>query len=262
MPLRDLANISNFSTAFFRIPETGPRLRRRELLLAAGLCLLAGTARAAPLARTRRLRLKNAHTGESFDGPYRDQDGPIPGALEDLAALFRDFHVDEVGPVDVGAVDFLADVMAETGQSCATILSAYRTKETNEMLARTQFGVAENSEHIGGHALDVTFETKLPNAMRAARSLKRGGVGWYPASHFIHLDSGRVRNWDLDSAGLARLLAGSPKGPLLAASPEGQRLGRSGDLTPEGQEKARLAGMPALAESKHAEHGAHHTRRR
>jgi uncharacterized protein YcbK (DUF882 family) len=208
----DLKKISNFSSAFVRFCESGAQLRRRELLLGAGLCLLATTVQAAPLSRIRRISLRNIHTGESFAGPYRDQDGPIPAAIEDLAALFRDFHSDHIGPVDVATVDFLADVMALTGQDSAQILSAYRTRQTNEMLARTQFGVAENSEHIGGHALDVTFETRLPEAKKAARSMRRGGVGWYPSSHFIHLDSGPVRNWDLDGSGFDMLLAGGRHG--------------------------------------------------
>jgi uncharacterized protein YcbK (DUF882 family) len=181
---------------------------RRALLLAAGCCLLSRVAHAAPLSRVRRIRLENVHTGERFDGAYRDADGPIPAAVEDLQTFFRDFHVDKVGPVDIGALDILADVMALTGQESASILSAYRTPETNAKLARTSFGVAENSEHIGGHALDVTFDRRLVEAKNAALFLKQGGVGWYPSSHFIHIDSGPVRHWQLDGHGFDRLVAG------------------------------------------------------
>jgi hypothetical protein len=74
------------------------------------------------------------------------------------------------------------------------------------MLARTNFGVAENSQHIFGRALDVHFGTKLGEAMQAARAMRRGGVGWYPNSGFIHIDSGPVRNWDLGDTGLGSLL--------------------------------------------------------
>jgi hypothetical protein len=96
--------------------------------------------------------------------------------------------------------------MDQTGHSEATILSAYRTRETNEMLARTTFGVAENSQHIYGRALDVHFGNKLGEAMTAARAMQRGGVGWYPHSSFMHIDTGPVRNWDLDESGLGNLL--------------------------------------------------------
>ena len=72
------------------------------------------------------------------------------------------------------------------------------------MLARTTFGVAENSQHIFGRALDVHFGAKLGETMQAARGMQRGGVGWYPYSGFIHIDSGPVRNWDLDDTGLGK----------------------------------------------------------
>jgi hypothetical protein len=72
---------------------------------------------------------------------------------------------------------------------------------TNAMLARTTFGVAENSQHLYGRALDVRFATNLPDAVAVARAMRRGGVGWYPRSGFIHLNTGPVRNWDLDIEG-------------------------------------------------------------
>jgi uncharacterized protein YcbK (DUF882 family) len=182
--------------------------RRREFLIGSGLCLLlGGRALAAPSA-PRRLSLTNANTGESFDGPYRDTDGPIPDAIGDLAVLLRDHHVNKVGPVDVETLDFLADVMAATGQSHATVLSAFRTPETNRKLAASAFGAAEKSQHLLGRALDVTFDTRLPDARAAALKMGRGGVGWYPRSHFIHLDTGPPREWEKDGTGLDLLLAG------------------------------------------------------
>jgi len=103
---------------------------------------------------------------------------------------------------------------------------------TNEMLARTMFGVAENSQHIYGRALDVHFGSKLVEAMQAARKMQRGGVGWYPQSSFMHIDSGPVRNWDLDHTGLGTLLVGghrvhfNKKGDLLVAKNERRVGGR------------------------------------
>jgi uncharacterized protein YcbK (DUF882 family) len=182
--------------------------RRLLLSIIAGTAVLPGFARAVPASAPgpRRLRLSNPHTGETFDGPYRDDNGPIPSAMADLAVFLRDFHSGEIIGMDVGALDFLAAVMAASGQSEAQVLSAYRTRATNEMLARTTFGVAENSQHLYGRALDVHLPAKLAEAMQSARAMQRGGVGWYPHSGFIHLDSGPVRNWDLDESGLGRLL--------------------------------------------------------
>ncbi len=159
--------------------------------------------------------LKNMYTGETFNGPYRDATGPLPDALLDLASFLRDFHVNKTGPVDVGMLDFLADVMAATGQSSATVLSAYRTRETNERLKATNFGVAEESQHLFGRAIDITFDSDLGKVERAALVMKRGGVGWYPRSHFIHLDSGPTRSWELDGTGFENLLGPPRPGHIL-----------------------------------------------
>ena len=91
------------------------------------------------------------------------------------------------------------------------------------MLARTTFGVAENSQHLYGRALDVRFPSRLADAMVAARAMRRGGVGWYPYSGFIHLDSGPVRNWDLDNDGLQDLLVAT-RGTPFAPSGKGEIL--------------------------------------
>ena len=130
----------------------------------------------------------------------------------DLAVLLRDHHVGRTGPVEVATLDFLADVMAAVGQSRATVLSAYRTPETNAELARTRFGVAERSQHMYGRALDITFDRDLTAAEYAARGMRRGGVGWYPQSHFIHLDTGPLRYWEMDGAAFGALLARGPLG--------------------------------------------------
>src|SRR5580693_10801862 len=161
---------------------------------------------ARPPMALRRLRLVNCHTGETFDGAYRNDQGPIPRVIDELCVFLRDHHSGEKTQIDVGVIDFLADVLDSVGQTKVTILSAYRTAETNAMLARTMFGVAEHSQHIVGRALDIRVESKLSDAMIRARAMQRGGVGWYPHSGFIHIDTGPVRNWTLDERGLDGLL--------------------------------------------------------
>jgi uncharacterized protein YcbK (DUF882 family) len=181
--------------------------RRVFLSLLSAALTIPMMARAEPVLPTRRrLKLTNAHTGEVFSGPYRDDGGPIAAAMEDLSAFLRDHYSGETIDYDVGVVDFLASVMEAAGAAEATVLSAYRTRATNQMLARTNFGVADNSQHIYGRALDIYLPARLDVAMETARAMERGGVGWYPDSHFIHLDTGPVRNWDLGGAGFERLL--------------------------------------------------------
>jgi uncharacterized protein YcbK (DUF882 family) len=180
--------------------------RRRFLSSTAAAAVWPALARAAvPAAKLSRLRLFNPHTGETFAGAYRDDQGPIPRVMQELSVFLRDFHCGATIPIDVRVLDFLAAVLAAVGDTRATILSAYRTPATNAMLARTTFGVAEHSQHMYGRALDVHVD-KLAAAMTAARAMKRGGVGWYPQSGFIHIDCGPVRNWDLDQKNLEKLL--------------------------------------------------------
>src|SRR6267378_2557613 len=169
--------------------------RRSFLSLVAGWVTWPSIAHAVsrPPIALRRLRLVNAHTGETFEGAYRDDKGPIEGVIDELCIFLRDHHSGQKTQIDVGVIDFLADVLDAVGETKATI-------------ARTAFGVAEHSQHTLGRALDIRLEARLSDAMTRARAMRRGGVGWYPHSGFIHIDTGPVRNWTLDERGLDRLL--------------------------------------------------------
>jgi uncharacterized protein YcbK (DUF882 family) len=216
-------------------------MHRRSVLLS-----IAAAAAVAPLPALglpaapslRRLDLTNAHTGERFTGPYRVDNGPIPDALKELAFFLRDFHCDQEIAIDVRVLDFLADVLEAVGTTRATVLSAYRTPATNAMLARTTFGVAENSQHLYGRALDIYLPVRLEEAMLRARAMQRGGVGWYPNSHFIHIDSGPVRNWTLAGTGFGRLLLGG-KGSKYFPEPIA--------VSAEGEFVLRRSGRPLTA---------------
>jgi uncharacterized protein YcbK (DUF882 family) len=179
----------------------------------AGTVALPHIVRAVPLPppQPHRLNLLNAHTGEKFSGIFRDDNGPIPRVMEELSVFLRDFHSDEQIGIDVGVLDFLSGVLQTVGENKATILSAYRTPETNAMLAKKGLKPAENSQHLYGRALDVHLGDKLSDAMKAARAMQRGGVGWYPHSNFMHIDTGPVRNWDLDQKDRGTLLVGNRK---------------------------------------------------
>jgi uncharacterized protein YcbK (DUF882 family) len=146
----------------------------------------------------RRLHLRNEHTGETFNGPYRDAAGPLPDAMADSARVLRDHHANKVGPVDVGTLDLLADIMEAVGQGKATVLSAFHTPGTNTKLASNGLGVAEHSQHLLGKALD----------------LKRGGVEWYPRFFFLHIDTGPVRSWEMFGRDLNNLFAPRVRGRL------------------------------------------------
>ena len=98
------------------------------------------------------------------------------------------------------------------------------------------FGVAENSQHIFGRALDVRFGEKLSEAMQAARAMQRGGVGWYPHSGFMHIDSGPVRNWTMEHRGLGTLLVGNRR----------VHFNSKGEVLVEGGKKLLAGGKPVV----------------
>jgi uncharacterized protein YcbK (DUF882 family) len=194
---------------------------RRAFLGAAGWLVVPWGARAAfraPAPEVRRLKLFNAHTGENFDGAYRDERGPSASAGAELAEFLRDYHSGARATIDLGVIDFLWAVLNKIGVAEATILSAYRTSQTNAILRRTTFGVAEHSQHIYGRAIDFYVASALAEAVAAARSMRRGGVGWYPQSHFIHIDTGPVRNWTLGESGLRDLLIAPDDARAVSAS--------------------------------------------
>jgi len=248
----------------------GAMNRRAFLALAGGFLVVPRPTRAWPAPMPlRRLSLSNAHTGETFDGPFRDDTGPIAQAMADLSEFLRDHHSGEKVAIDIGVLDFLVTVMDAVGAIHATVLSAYRTRETNAMLARTTFGVAENSQHIYGRALDVRLPTRNEDAMSIAHRLQRGGVGWYPRSGFFHIDTGPVRNWTLDQRGLDWLLlyrqriASRTKGDV-AAGGRKYRLALPG-LEQSGQPLPNLANsgrpLPGMEQSGRPLSGMAQTRR-
>jgi hypothetical protein len=173
--------------------------------------------------------------------------------MADLATFLRDVHTGTAIPIDVGVLDFLSAIMDAIAAPSAVVLSAYRTPETNAQLAQTTFGVAEHSQHLYGRAIDVHFPDRLVDAMIAARAMQRGGVGWYPRSRFLHIDTGPVRNWDLDTTGLDRLLVdgGTRNAHIASRRPHGfglsPELELSGNLKPELQRSGAIA--PELARS-------------
>jgi uncharacterized protein YcbK (DUF882 family) len=92
----------------------------------------------------------------------------------------------------------LADLAAAAGvEPHYEIISGYRAAETNERLRENGGGQAKNSQHIQGKAIDVRLKDVPTLTLRdLARDLKRGGVGYYRKSDFVHVDTARVRYWE------------------------------------------------------------------
>lgn len=144
-----------------------------------------------------RVAFTQAHTGESFNGVYRVGNRYLPEAFERLNYVLRDFRTGEVFPMDPRVVDILSMVQSRSRSSEPyQVLSAYRSPKTNSNLRSASTGVAKNSFHMYGQALDIRNPNVSTKRLRnVAMDLKAGGVGYYPKSGFVHIDTGSVRSW-------------------------------------------------------------------
>jgi uncharacterized protein YcbK (DUF882 family) len=151
-------------------------------------------------ARERELAFFNTHTGERLTTTYCCNGEYQPDALERINFILRDFRVNEIKPIDPKLLDLLHELRAALSvDSPYHVISGYRSPQTNAMLrARggADSGVASGSMHMVGRAIDIRVPgVELDHLREAARSLKLGGVGFYPSSNFVHVDTGRVRFW-------------------------------------------------------------------
>jgi uncharacterized protein YcbK (DUF882 family) len=178
----------------------------RRYFLGAGLALASaplmakGTsiARLKGSNRTRTLSLHHLHTDERLTLTYRVGDHYQRSALQRLNQFLRDFRTGDSIAIDPRLFDLLYDVKGRLGHDDGVfeIVSGYRSPYTNAKLRKTSSGVARKSLHMTGKAIDIRLSEMPTRSIRdAAVSLSRGGVGYYPKSDFVHLDTGRVRRW-------------------------------------------------------------------
>jgi uncharacterized protein YcbK (DUF882 family) len=198
-----------FPTMSHRVDSNSRSVLNRRSFLGLGAAATAAAlvparaqaaAAAAPGRRDRTLSFFHTHTGERLKLAYCCDGEYQPEALAQLNHLLRDFRVNEEKPID----PHLFDLLHELGGTLETdqpyhIISGYRSPQTNLQLRErggSHTGVASQSLHMVGKAIDIRLPgVKLDHLRSAAASLKRGGVGFYPSSNFVHVDTGRVRYW-------------------------------------------------------------------
>jgi uncharacterized protein YcbK (DUF882 family) len=183
-------------------PSSSPLTRRnfltRSTLAATGALLLpASRSFGSLLSQERTLSFHNVHTDEELRircCPQKEYDRETRVRFSNL---LRDHHADEVREMDPGLIDLLFAMALFTGSDGHfKVLSGYRSPETNSWLRRSTRGVAEHSLHIEGKAVDIRMEDVSTRTIRnAGLALAMGGVGYYPRSNFVHLDTGRIRSW-------------------------------------------------------------------
>lgn len=186
-----------------RVPSECEPHRRGLLMgaLGAGLVIAAGLIAPdealAALGGTRRIKLHNVNTTESFDGVYWRDGAYVPEALQTLNVVLRDHRAEEVTVMDPGVFDYLLSLQSRLGFSGPIdIISAYRSPKTNAARAKVNKAVARNSFHMKGMALDIRMAGRQPKGVYSvAVAMQRGGAGIYRRSGFVHIDSGPVRHW-------------------------------------------------------------------
>ncbi len=176
--------------------------RRRFLAYSSGVAasLLVPSAFAHSTPRTepeRSIAFQNLHTGEKLKTVYWAKGDYITDSLKDIERILRDHRTGDKHAIDPHLLDILTAVQLKTGTNKPfQIISGYRSPKTNKLLNSTTSGVAKKSLHMQGKAVDIRIPGyDLHQLRRVALSLKAGGVGYYPKSNFVHLDTGRVRHW-------------------------------------------------------------------
>ena len=143
------------------------------------------------------ISLFNPNTWESLETTYWSDGNYVPEALYEINHIMRDRFTEQTKPIDVSLIDLLYDI-SRTLQSKRPlhIISGYRSPKTNSRLRRHGKKAAKNSYHIQGKAVDIRIPgNKVSDVRRVSAQLKRGGVGYYPHSRFVHVDVGPIRYW-------------------------------------------------------------------
>lgn len=179
-----------------------PSASRRSFLLKLGLAIpgivsLSAWTKLSAAFSERALSFHHLHTGEHLSLIYTLGNHLVPESLRQIDHFLRDFRTDEVHKIDPQLLDTLYMISSIAGnRGTFEVISGYRSPSTNAMLSGKSAGVAKKSLHMQGRAIDVRLTgVDTARLRKIAISLKRGGIGYYPKSDFVHLDTGRLRSW-------------------------------------------------------------------
>jgi uncharacterized protein YcbK (DUF882 family) len=145
----------------------------------------------------RRLSFYHTHTAKKLNVVYARGGEYVESALEDIESFLSDFRTGDVRTIDPALLDLIYEIRESLGSNGTfEVISAYRSPQTNEMLRDRSSGVAKNSQHTIGKAIDIRLQGIDTAKLRdAAIARQGGGVGYYQESNFVHVDTGRVRRW-------------------------------------------------------------------
>ncbi|WP_207537217.1 YcbK family protein [Sabulicella rubraurantiaca] len=178
--------------------------------------------RPAASSEVRRLAVQFTHTGAWFRGPFRNEEGHDPKAIEEFSEVMRDWRTGEVKQFDPAVLDLLWRLGREARVSEFSVLSGYRSPRTNAAV-----GGVPGSQHLSARALDIWLPAgRLGTAIEKAVAMRAGGVGAY--SGWMHLDTGAVRFWDQRHGGTG---GPEPEAILAVRAPAGREPARGGPTT-------------------------------
>ncbi|WP_299637409.1 DUF882 domain-containing protein [Devosia sp.] len=178
----------------------------------------------------RTLYLHHTHTGETARFTFKRNGQYDQAVLRQMNIFLADWRTKEPTKMDPALFDLLWEVYQEVGATQPyNIVSSYRSPKTNKMLRSKSSGVAENSQHMRGKAMDVFIPGVNLSKLRAtAMKHQVGGVGYYPTSGspFVHMDTGNVRAWPrMTRAQLEKVF---PDGKTLHLPVDGKPLSNAG----------------------------------
>ncbi len=170
---------------------------KKSLVLGTGLVVSPFDLFAYRLPVDRTIRLYNIHTGEHLKATYWAKDHFVREELEKINYFLRDFRTGEVKEIDIKLLDLIYAIgLIKDTDRPFRVISGYRSPKTNAMLRKRSEGVAKNSYHLKAQAIDINLPgSHLKDLKSLARFLRRGGVGYYPKSGFMHIDTGPIRYW-------------------------------------------------------------------
>lgn len=180
--------------------EIDPSRRRfLQLGLMGAACLMARPALAFSLrsSKMKEIAFYNLHTDEKLRVTFWKNGDFDSSALNKINYILRDFRTGDVYPIAPNLIELLHDLQYQLRTDAPfQLISGYRSPKTNAKLASASNGVAKKSLHTQGLAADIRMEKiSLRRLQTAALLMRRGGVGFYPKSDFVHVDVGRVRRW-------------------------------------------------------------------
>ncbi|TPN37092.1 DUF882 domain-containing protein [Mesorhizobium sp. B2-3-3] len=203
-------------------PGASPRWTWLPAIAVAFLCMCATTA----FAETRALKIQHLHTGEKAEIVFKRDGRYDQAGLKKINFMLRDWRRNEPTRMDPRLLDLVWQAYRASGSTAYIhVVSAYRSPATNAMLRGRSKGVARESQHMVGRAMDFFLpDVPLKKLRDIGLKMQGGGVGYYPTSGspFIHMDVGNVRHWPgISRQELARVF---PNGNTLHVPSDGKPL--------------------------------------